>query len=49
MFYAIYADKLFLSSTSATKININLKIPEIAEIIDKRIFLKFIITKKSNK
>ena len=38
-----------LSSTSATKIYINLEIPQVVEIIDKCIFLKFIITKKSNK
>ena len=38
-----------LSSTSATKIHINLEIPQVVEIIDKCIFLKFIITKKSNK
>ena len=31
-----------LSSTSATKIYINLEILEVAEIIDKCIFLKFI-------
>ena len=48
MFYAIYANKFSLSSTSATKIYINLEIPEVAKIIDKCIFLKFIITRKSN-
>ena len=46
MFYAIYASKFSLSSTNATKIYINLEISKVAEIIDKRIFLKFIITKK---
>ena len=46
MFYAIYDDKFSLSSTNATKIYINLEIFEVAEIIDKCIFLKFIITKK---
>ena len=46
MFYAIYAGKFSLSSTNATKIYINLKIPEVAEIIDKCIFLKLLITKK---
>ena len=46
MFYAIYADKFSLSSTNATKnIYINLEIPKVAEIIDKYIYLKFIITK----
>ena len=34
-----------LSLTNATKIYINLEIPEVAEIIDKCIFLNFIITK----
>ena len=34
-----------LSSTNATKIYINLEILEVVEIIDKSIFLKFIITK----
>ena len=48
MFYAIYANKFSLSSTSAMKIYINLEIPEVAKIIDKCIFLKFIITRKSN-
>ena len=39
-----------LSSTSATKIYINLEIPQVVEIIDKCIFLKFMIKKKkSNK
>ena len=38
-----------MSSTNATKIFINLEIPEVDEIIDKCIFLKFIITKTSNK
>ena len=47
MFNAIHASKLSLSSTIATKIYINHEIPEIAEIIDKCIFLKFIITKKA--
>jgi len=49
MFHAIYAGKFSLSSTNATKIYINLEIPKVAKIIDKCIFLKFIITKKSNK
>ena len=34
-----------LSSTDATKIYINLETLEVFEIIDKCIFLKFIITK----
>ena len=38
-----------LSSISATKVYINLEIPQVVEMIDKCIFLKFIITKKSNK
>ena len=46
IFYAIYDGKFFLSSTNATKIYINLEIPKVAEIIDKCIFLKFIISKK---
>ena len=45
MFYAVYEGKFSLSLTSATKIYINLEIFEVAEIIDKCIFLKFIITK----
>ena len=50
MVYAIYASKFSLSSTSAMKIYINLEILEVAKIIDKCIFLKFIIKKKkSNK
>ena len=49
MFYAIYADKFSFSLTIAIKIYINLEISKVAEIIDKHIFLKFIITKKSNK
>ena len=49
MFYAIYADKFSLSLTNATKIYINLEIPKVVKIIDKCIFLKFIITNKSNK
>ena len=49
MFYAIYVDKFSLSSTSVTKIYINLKILEVVDIIDMCIFLKFIITKKPNK
>ena len=47
MVYAIYASKFSLSSTSAMKIYINLEILEVAKIIDKCIFLKFIIKKKS--
>ena len=47
MFYTIYSRKFSLSSISTTKIYINLEIPKVAEIIDKCIFLKFIITKKS--
>ena len=45
MFYAIYVSKFSLSSTSAIKIFLNLKIPKVAEIIDKCIFLKLLITK----
>ena len=43
MFYAIYADK-FAIIDQCNKIYINLEIPGVAEIIDKCIFLKFIIT-----
>ena len=50
MVNAIYASKFSLSSTSAMKIYINLEILEVAKIIDKCIFLKFMIKKKkSNK
>ena len=49
MFYAIYAGKFSLSSISATNIYIYiyLEILEVAEIINKCIFLKVIIKKKS--
>ena len=47
MFYAIYVGKFSLSSTNATKIYINLEIPEVDEIIDRYIFLKLLITKKN--
>ena len=43
MFYAIYDGKFSLSLTNAAKIYINLEIPEVAEIIDKCIFLNFIM------
>ena len=45
LFYAIYADKFSIIDQCNKNIYINLEISEVAEIIDKCIFLKFIITK----
>ena len=42
----IFASKFSLSSTSATKVYLNLEIPKVTETIDKCIFLKLLITKK---